>query len=103
LIDSRSTSAESNQLGVLVGKLIYSVEQRTSDLECALAKARHVPLRRISLGWNEQVAAWEFAHTPALIEHGYNLALQEIAGWPKPRRSWWARWRDRSNDPPGVR
>jgi NTE family protein len=97
LIDRRGTAGDNNRLGLLMGRMIFSVEQRTSDLECALAEARHIPLRRINLGWQEPIPVWDFSHTDELIEQGYELALREIAAWQPPRRTWWARWRGGSS------
>jgi NTE family protein len=93
LIDRRSSPVEASRLGSLMGRLMYSVEQRTSDLECALAQARHIPLRRICLDWEEAVPAWDFSHTDELIVAGYAQTRAAIATWPAPRRAWWSRWR----------
>lgn len=98
LIDPRIASNGDNSLGLLANRLIFSVEQRTADLECALAQARHIPLRRISMQWEEPVAAWDFSHTGELIEYGYTLACREIAAWQPPRRGWWSRWRAKQSN-----
>lgn len=92
LIDPRGTTAESLQIGSFMGKLIYSVEQRNSDLEVALAQAKRVPVHRICLRWDEQIPVWDFEHTDALIAHGEAIARQEIATWQPPRKTWWSRW-----------
>jgi len=98
LIDPRTAANGDNSLGQLANRLIFSVEQRTADLECALAQARHIPLRRLSLQWEEPVAAWDFSHTSELLEYGYTLACREIAAWHPPHRSWWSRWREKSSN-----
>jgi NTE family protein len=98
LIDPRVAAGGENSLGQLANRLIFSVEQRTADLECALAQARRIPLRRISMQWEEPVAAWDFSHTNELIEYGYALASREIAAWQPPHRAWWSRWRDKSSN-----
>ncbi|MBP1701492.1 MAG: hypothetical protein H6Q38_599 [Chloroflexi bacterium] len=92
LIDPRGTTAESFQIGSFMGKLIYSVEQRNSDLEVALAQAKRVPVHRICLRWDEQIPVWDFEHTDTLIAHGEAIARLEIATWQSPRKAWWSRW-----------
>jgi hypothetical protein len=75
-----------------MGKLIYSVEQRNSDLEVALAQAKRVPVHRICLRWDEQIPVWDFEHTDTLIAHGEAITRLEIAAWQPPHRTWWSRW-----------
>ena len=98
LIDPRGAAGGDNHLGLLANRLIFSVEQRTADLECALAQARRIPLRRLTMHSEEPVAAWDFSHTRELIEYGYTLASREIAAWEPPHRSWWSRWREKSSN-----
>ncbi len=98
LIDPRVAADGDIGLGQLANRLIYSVEQRTADLECALAQARRIPLRRISLHWEEPVAAWDFSHTSEMIEYGYALTSREIAAWQPSHRTWWSRWREKSTN-----
>ena len=90
LIDPQGVSADTYPLGAFLGRLVYSVEQRNSDLEVALAQARRVVVRRVCLRWDEHIPVWDFEHTDALIERGYQIACQQIADWRLPRRSWWS-------------
>lgn len=96
LIDARGLPTESSPMAATFSKLIYSVEQRNATLEIALAEARHVPVRHIRLNWDAHISFWDFEHADSLIEHGYQIARQAIAGWPQPKRSWWSRWKSTS-------
>ena len=95
LMDVREVLAERPAVGRLVGKLVSTVERRQLELETALAQARGVPVRRLSLVAPDPVALWDFQHTPQLIESGYATAQTAIGTWagihPRGARGWFGR------------
>jgi NTE family protein len=92
LMDVREVVAERPAIGKLVGKLVSTIERRQLELETALAQARGVTVRRISLLARKPIDLWDFQHTPELIETGYLTAKEALATWPiritKKPRSW---------------
>lgn len=79
-------------IGSLLLKLDKTVENRQTQLEMDLAKARGVPVRRISLIGEKPVPLWDFRHSIELIERGYQLARQEIDSWQREASApWWRR------------
>ena len=76
---------EQNASGLrpLLVKLDKAVENRQIQLEMELAEARRVPVRRIQLITEDPVKIWDFTRSVELIECGYQLARQEMAGWPE--------------------
>lgn len=73
-------------------KLDKTVESRQTQLELELAEARGVPVRRIVLTGEKPVPLWDFRQSAALMERGYQLACQAMAGWPpEAQPSVWAR------------
>jgi NTE family protein len=85
LFDGRETLGELSRPGLLVSKLVSTVEKRQTELETALAQAHGVPVRRINLVAREPVALWNFQLTPELIETGYITTQSVIASWPPQR------------------
>ncbi|NPV55376.1 MAG: patatin-like phospholipase family protein [Anaerolineae bacterium] len=72
-------------------KLNQTIEHRQLRLEIELAEARGVRVRRIPLTLEKDpVPFWDFRHSPALIQIGYELARKEIDTWePQPQLAWW--------------
>jgi hypothetical protein len=66
-------------------------ERRQIEMELALAAARGVPVRHISLTGEKPVAIWDFHRSDELIARGYEIARQEIALWHR-YRPWWRKW-----------
>lgn len=95
LFDGRETLGELSRPGLLVSKLVSTVEKRQTELETALAQAHGVPVRRINLVAREPVALWNFQRTSELIETGYVTTQSVIASWslpaPKKPSSWFSR------------
>jgi NTE family protein len=88
--------------GPFLFQLISTVEQRQVYLEEQLAAARGVVVHRIRLQPASPVAVWDFAHTEALLERGYLLMQDYLAGHPglsgpaPPKKlPWWRRILDR--------
>jgi NTE family protein len=95
LFDGHETLGELTRPGLLVSKLVSTVEKRQTELEIALAQAHGVPVRRINLVAQEPVALWNFQRTPELIETGYITAQTAIASWPPQRSKKPASWFNR--------
>lgn len=72
-------------------KLNQTIEKRQLRLEIELAEARGVRVRRIALTLEKDpVPFWDFRQSPALIQHGYDLARAAIEAWKnEPKESWW--------------
>jgi NTE family protein len=60
-------------------KVVDTVEKRQSDLELALARARGIPVFRISLKVDEKYSFWDFRCSEELMEIGYEIAQVEIS------------------------
>jgi len=78
LIDPREAQAEGDGLRGFLGRLVYSVEKRQSDLELELAEARGVPVLYLALAGNAPTHVWDFQHTDELIARGYKIAQGAI-------------------------
>jgi len=92
LFDPRGLASDAPGFGQFVSKLLITIAQRQMELELALASARGVPVRRISLRGKEPVLLSDFRHTLALIERGYALANSEIARWQVESQPRWRKW-----------
>lgn len=89
LVDPRGVSSSVPGFGPFIYRLLTTVEQRQVNLEKALAAARNVPVRHLSLLGDTPVAVWDFRHTEQLIARGYENALQEIDSWVQEERRPW--------------
>ena len=85
LTDPRGVEAVKSGLGMFLGKLITTVEQRQVELEMTSAAARGVPVRRIPLRDETPVPIWNFDRTDELILRGYEITRQAIAHWSSDR------------------
>lgn len=92
LYDERVITQAGQGFGPFVGKLLYTVERRQAELELALAAARRVPVRHVSLRGKEPVFLWDFQKTEHLIDLGYETMSRELANWQAERRPWWRAW-----------
>ncbi|MCS7248061.1 MAG: patatin-like phospholipase family protein [Anaerolineales bacterium] len=90
LMDPRVTfTVAVPSFGPFIVKLINTVEQRQLELEMALAAAHRVPVWHIQLRGEGPVPMWDFSHTAALIEHGYQITQAEIRKrLAKPSPEW---------------
>ncbi len=92
LFDPAELGAHLNGFADFFIKLDKTVENRQAQLEMELAEARGVPVRRIVLTGEKPVPLWDFRQSVELIERGYQLACQAMAGWPpEAQPSWWDR------------
>jgi NTE family protein len=93
LADNRGMLANAGGLAPFFAHYMATVQQRETALELALAEARGVPVRRVSLRPAAPVPLWDFSRSPELIAVGYTLTQAALAGRPSataPRR-WWPR------------
>lgn len=92
LSDPADFGQHSNGFSEFFIKLDKTVENRQAQLEMELAEARGVPVRKIWLTGEKPVPLWDFRQSAELVERGYQLACQSMAGWPlEARPSWWIR------------
>ncbi len=92
LLDSNELAVPANAFSDFFIKLDKTVENRQAMLEMELAEARGVPVQRICLTGEKPVPLWDFRHSVALIERGYQLTCQAMASWPKEAKpTWWDR------------
>jgi NTE family protein len=92
LFDPRGMASDVPGFGQFVSKLLITIAQRQMELELALASARRVPVRRISLRGKEPILLSDFRQTLALIERGYALANSEIIRWQIESQPLWRKW-----------
>ena len=81
-------------LGPLFARYMNTVQQRETQLELALAAARQVPVLHVHLLPPNPLPVWDFAHSVQLIDVGYELMLQALAGRTpaaEPATRWWER------------
>jgi NTE family protein len=71
-----------------ISRFVLTVQQHQVAMQLALARAHHVPVRRISLQGEPPVPVWNFARTRELIERGYDVACREIQTWQIERERW---------------
>ena len=81
LTDPRGVGAVKNDLGMFLGKLITTVEQRQVELEMTSAAAHGILVHRILLRDATPAPLWDFSRTNELIQQGYEIARQAIAHW----------------------
>lgn len=82
LMDPRGMPGVENPLASFITKISMAVEKRQADLELELARARNVPILYVDLVGTDVIALWNFRHSAALIEQGYQIARQTIAQDP---------------------
>jgi NTE family protein len=92
LLELREPRDATSGFGRFLNKLIFTVSKRQVEMELALAESRQVPVRRVNLVGKEPIALWDFQHTPALIEQGYEITKEQISIWEKERQPFWQRW-----------
>jgi NTE family protein len=92
LAESRDIPVKARGWLPFLVKLMNTAEQRQMELELALAAARSVPVRRVSLVGDAPVAIWDFHRSEELIARGYEIARREIARWQSERQPWWRKW-----------
>lgn len=80
LSDALDGNSSSQSVKNFLIKLDKTVECRHKNLELELAEARGVAVKRISLTGEEPVPFWDFHHSRELIERGYQLTCQAMAG-----------------------
>ncbi len=97
--DSRTLPVEGQGLVSLVLKMAGAVALRQKYLEMALATAKGVSVRHLTLQSDALVPLWDFSHTAEQVESGYDLTRDEIARWRQgpslPSSTWRQRWRER--------
>lgn len=93
--DFRDVTPDMQGFGPFLAKLIGTVENRQVEMELALAAARRIPVRHVLLKWHDPVPLWDFSHSADLIQHGYQLMMNEIQSWEKKKGPWWMRWINR--------
>lgn len=92
LFDPDEQGPHVNEFTDFFNKLDKTIENRQAQLEMELAQARGVTVRRIALTGEAVVPLWDFRQSVELIERGYQVACQAMAGWPtEARPSWWIR------------
>ncbi len=70
-------------------KLNQTMETRNVNLELELARSRGVKVFHVSLTEENAVPLWDFRHSAALIDHGYEITRQAVAEWKRlESRSW---------------
>jgi len=62
-------------------KLVFAITQRQVRLETALASARGVPVKHVSLRSPPPVPIWDFRNHRELFKIGYETMIREISGW----------------------
>ncbi len=92
LSDPRDEAAATHNFGLFLNRLLYTNEHRHMEMEMALAEAKGVPVHYIDLKGDEQVPLWDFSHTDALIDKGYETTIREIALWQEEKLPGWLGW-----------
>lgn len=92
LADHRNAASSAHGFGLFFNKLLFTVEKRQIDTEIALAEAHRIPVHLIDLQGDEPVPLWDFSHTEALIERGYEITIKEIARWRSLELPAWLNW-----------
>ncbi len=95
LSDPGSYPQETPGFGPFLAKLLSTMELRQLELELALAQARRLPLHYLHLKAPKSIPLWDFSHTDALIQHGYDLARAAIPHWQVKRRPGFKAWLQR--------
>jgi NTE family protein len=81
LNDLREPPISGPEIGKLIAKLLFAVAKRQTDLELALAERSQTPVLRINLLGEDSIALWDFNHTQALIQQGYDAMINKIPDW----------------------
>lgn len=81
LNDLREPPISGPEIGKLIAKLLFAVAKRQTDLELALAERSQIPVLRINLLGEDAIALWDFHHTQALIQQGYDAMVNKIPDW----------------------
>ncbi len=86
LFDARHATLEAEGMGPFFLKLAASSQLRQRELELALAAERGIPVRHLQLIPHRTVPMWDFSETEILMQHGYELAKEQMQGWePRPQ------------------
>ncbi len=88
LFDARHATIEAEGVGPFFLKIKASSELRQRDLELAVAAGRGIPVRHLQLVPHRVVPMWDFSETEALMERGYELAREQMAGWEPAAQPW---------------
>jgi NTE family protein len=83
LDDPRVAASGISRFRLFLENLLFTISRRQAEMEIALALERNVSVNRIELLSSHPVPMWDFRHTASLIEQGYDLTHQAIAGWEK--------------------
>jgi NTE family protein len=78
LADSKEPTTANRGFGPLMSKLVFTIEQRQTDLELALAEARGITVTHLHLQGKATIPLWDFQHTDELIAQGYAVTRQEL-------------------------
>lgn len=89
LFDPRAVVLSAPGFRQFLGKLLFTVSRRQAEMEIALAEHRGVTVQRIELVGRDPVQMWDFENTSDLIEQGYLITREFIAGWERKRPSSW--------------
>jgi NTE family protein len=81
LFDPEDVDTSKHGLRPFLWRLDKTVEYRQLQLEMELAHARNVPVKHVSLTFDEYVPIWDFQRSAELITHGYQLTRQAITQW----------------------
>lgn len=81
LFDPNEGDIEEQGLRPFLWKLDKTVENRQTELELELAKARGVRVRRMTLVGEKPVPIWDFRRAEELMARGYALSKQMIDCW----------------------
>jgi len=80
LSDTLGIQSEHKKSKPFLSKTVFATLCRQRSLEMALAQARNIPVRLISLRSRDNVTLWDFTHSAQLIEEGYEITCRAIAG-----------------------
>lgn len=81
LDDNRDISSFARGFFPDLSRLLVAMQHHEVEMELALARARRVPVRRITLQGAMPIPIWDFRRTKELIELGYMLTCEEIGRW----------------------
>lgn len=84
LVDTREMFEGNRGVVTFLDRLSMSVEKRQSDLELELAAARGIPTFYVDLVGEVPIQQWDFQHTEALIERGYETTRRAMEEEPVP-------------------
>ncbi len=81
LNDSGGLAGNDNGYGRYLEQFLFAITQRQISLEMALASARGVPVRYVSLKCLPSVPIWDFRTHQDLFKTGYEIMQQTLSGW----------------------